>query len=212
MLFLTSNRNMLSEKFVNWESVLAVFWEHVIFNFIRVEIRTISEVFWAKRYFKMSDLFGWFFLDLRFSATNSGIKETLMMSTGTCGLRLNARKNIFKKRYEILNRLYFGPSFNFWGTALGRFSQCFFFNFSFLVNHGNRYFHTAPPPPPPQKSFLWFWLNIIFAFKSSDFLQLHTAHFDNNVVLPFLVFNTFELTFSAVFSHFKNYVNIFSND
>ena len=150
MLFLTSNRNMLSEKFVNWESVLAVFWEHVIFNYIRVEIRTISEVFWAKRYFKMSDLFGWFFLDLRFSATNSGIKETLMMSTGTCGLRLNARKNIFKKRYEILNRLYFGPSFNFWGTALGRFSQCFCFNFSFLVNHGNRYFHSAPPPPPPH--------------------------------------------------------------
>ena len=24
-----------------------------------------------------------------------------------------------------MNHLYFGPSFVFWGTALGRFSQCF---------------------------------------------------------------------------------------
>ena len=25
-----------------------------------------------------------------------------------------------------MNNLYFGPNFAFWGTALGRFSQCFF--------------------------------------------------------------------------------------
>ena len=129
MIFLTPNRNIFAGKFVNWESFLAVFWEHVIFNFKRVEIRKMSEVFWAKLYCKMSDLFRWFLLALRFSATNSGIKKTLTMSTGTCELKLFARNNIFKKgnyKYEILNHLYFGPSFVFWVIALGRFSQCFF--------------------------------------------------------------------------------------
>ena len=41
-------------------------------------------------------------------------------------------------------------------------------------------------------------LNIPFAsfsFINLDFLLLHTAHFDNNIVLPFLVFNTFKLHF-----------------
>ena len=75
MIFLTPNRNLFAGNFVKWESFLAVFWEHVIFNFKRVEICKISEVFWAKLYFKMSDLFGWFLLALRFSATNSGIKK-----------------------------------------------------------------------------------------------------------------------------------------
>ena len=54
------------------------------------------------------------------------------MSTGTFGLKLLARNNISKKgnyKYEILNHLYFGPSFAFWRTALGRFSQCFFLIF-----------------------------------------------------------------------------------
>ena len=75
MLFLTPNRNMFTGKFVNWERFLAVFWEHIVFNFKRVEIRKMSEVFWAKLYCKMSDLFRWFLLALRFSATNSGIKK-----------------------------------------------------------------------------------------------------------------------------------------
>ena len=75
MFFLTPNRNMFAGKFVNWESFLAVFWEHIIFNFKRVEIRKMSEVFWVKLYCKMSDLFLWFLLALRFSATNSGIKK-----------------------------------------------------------------------------------------------------------------------------------------
>ena len=48
MFFLTPNRNMLPGKFVNWEIVLAVFWEHFVFNFKRVEIRKMSVVFWAK--------------------------------------------------------------------------------------------------------------------------------------------------------------------
>ena len=64
----------------------------------RVEIPKMSELFWAKLYCKMSDLFRWFLLALRFSATNSGTKKTLMVSTGTCGLKLYARNNIFKKR------------------------------------------------------------------------------------------------------------------
>ena len=76
MIFLTPNRNIFAGKFVNWESFLAVFWEHVIFNFKRVEICKMSEVFWAKLYCKISDLFGWFLLALVFSATNSGIKKT----------------------------------------------------------------------------------------------------------------------------------------
>ena len=46
----------------------------------------------------MSDLFGWFLLALRFSATHSETKKTLMMFTRTYGIKLNARKNIFKKR------------------------------------------------------------------------------------------------------------------
>ena len=109
MIFLTPNRNIFAGKFVNWESFLAVFWEHVIFNFKRVEIRKMSEVFWAKLYCKMSDLFRWFLLALRFSATNSGIKK-LMMSTGTCGNNIFEKKNY---KYEILNHLYFGPSLVF---------------------------------------------------------------------------------------------------
>ena len=75
MIFLTPNRNIFAGKFVNWESFLAVFWDHVIFSFKRVEIRKMSEDFWVKPYYKMSDLFGWFLLALRFSATGSGIKK-----------------------------------------------------------------------------------------------------------------------------------------
>ena len=75
----------------------------------------MSEVFCAKLYCKMSDLFRWFLLALRFSATNSGIKK-LMMSTGTCGNNIFEKKNY---KYEILNHLYFGPSLVFQGTALG---------------------------------------------------------------------------------------------
>ena len=54
------------------------------------------------------------------------------MSAGKCGLKLYAQNNIFQKKnfkYEILNHLYFGPSFVLWGTVLGRFSQCFFLIF-----------------------------------------------------------------------------------
>ena len=43
----------------------------------------MSEVFWAKLFCKMSDLFGLVLLALILSAKNQ--KETLMMSSGTCG-------------------------------------------------------------------------------------------------------------------------------
>ena len=69
------NRNIFAGKFVNWQSLLAVFWEHVISSFKRVEIHKMSEIFWMKLYCKMSDLCGWFLLALRFSAINSGIKK-----------------------------------------------------------------------------------------------------------------------------------------
>ena len=37
------------------------------------------------------------------------------------------------------------------------------------------------------------------SFINLDFLPPHTAHFDNNIGLPFLAFNTFESTFSVFF-------------
>ena len=96
----------------------------------------------------MSDLFGWFLLALRFSATNSGINKTDDVHWNVRTKVVRPKKYLRKKnyKYEILNHLYFGPSFVFWGTALGRFTQCFFFNFSSLVSHGDRHFHSAPPP------------------------------------------------------------------
>ena len=45
-------------------------------------------------------------------------------------------------------------------------------------------------------------LNSPFAscsFINLDFLLPHTTHFDNNIVLPFLVFKTFRYTFSEFF-------------
>ena len=57
-------------------------------------------------------------------------------------------------------------------------------------------------------------LNNLFAscsFITLDILLPHTAHFDNNIVLPFLVFNSFELTFSVILLYFKQYVNVLYN-
>ena len=48
---------MFAGKFVNGESFLAVFWEYIIFIVKRVEVRIMSDVFCAKLYCKMSDLF-----------------------------------------------------------------------------------------------------------------------------------------------------------
>ena len=41
-------------------------------------------------------------------------------------------------------------------------------------------------------------------FINFEFLLPHTAHFDDNIVLPFFVFNTFQFTFSVFFCTLKN--------
>ena len=67
--FLTLSRSMFHGKFVKSERFLAVLWEHVIFNVKWVEVCKINEIFWAKLYYKMTDLFWlWDFLleDLKF--------------------------------------------------------------------------------------------------------------------------------------------------
>ena len=45
-------------------------------------------------------------------------------------------------------------------------------------------------------------------FINLDFLLPHTAHFDNNINLPFLVFIIFASLFFAFFLHFKQQVSI----
>ena len=57
MFFLTPNRNMFPETFVKWERFLAVFREHIIFIVKWVDVRKMSEVFWAHLYCKISDLY-----------------------------------------------------------------------------------------------------------------------------------------------------------
>ena len=62
-------------------------------------------------------------------------------------------KKYFRKlnyRYKILNQLYFGPSFVFWRTALGHFSQCFCFLIFCLWLTMVTDIFTHPPPPPPR--------------------------------------------------------------
>ena len=47
------------------------------------------------------------------------------------------------------------------------------------------------------------------SFINLDSLLPHTAYFDNNIVLPFLVFITFGSTLSVSYLRFKQYVNMF---
>ena len=42
-VFLTPNRKMLAGKFVKWERILAVLWEHAIFDFKWVEVHKMGE-------------------------------------------------------------------------------------------------------------------------------------------------------------------------
>ena len=56
IFFLTPNRNMFARKFIKWERFFIVFWEDIIFNIKWVEVNKISEVFWVKPYWKISDL------------------------------------------------------------------------------------------------------------------------------------------------------------
>ena len=57
MFFRTPNRNMLAGKFGKWKRFLEMFPEYIIFNVKWVEVRTMSELFWAKLCCKMTDLF-----------------------------------------------------------------------------------------------------------------------------------------------------------
>ena len=58
-------------------------------------------------------------------------------------------------------------------------------------------------------------LNNLFSscfFYKYRFLLPHTAHFDDSIDLPFLVFNTLEFTFSVLsFLYFKQYVFIMTS-
>ena len=51
-------------------------------------------------------------------------------------------------------------------------------------------------------------------FINLDFLPIHTAHFDNNIVLPFLVFNTLHFTIYILSISFalRKMFNMFDND
>ena len=84
IILLAPNRNMLAETFVKCGRFLAAFRVHIIFSVKWVEVCKMSEIFWEKLYCKMSDLFRKFLLALILSATKSGIKKTLMISTGMC--------------------------------------------------------------------------------------------------------------------------------
>ena len=102
-------------------------------------------------YCKMGDLFRWFLLGLRFSAINSGIKQNLMMSTGTCGIKLYARCNIFKKK---ITNMTFGIIYILVQVSfLWDCFRVFFFYFSSSVKHGSRHFYSAPPPYQKKASY-----------------------------------------------------------
>ena len=61
---------------------------------------------------------------------------------------LYARNNIFKKRIPnmIFWIIYIFVQMSFVGTALGRFSQCFFFNFLSPTIVADIFIHSQPPP------------------------------------------------------------------
>ena len=62
---------MFGRKFVKWGSFLAVLREHIFFKVEWVELRKMSEVFWAKLYYEISYFFRYFLLTLRPSARKS---------------------------------------------------------------------------------------------------------------------------------------------
>ena len=91
IFFLARKRNMFAGNFVKSERFLFALRDHIIFNVKWVDVRKMSEVFWAKLYYKMCDLFCWFLLVLRLSARKSEIKKNLWW----CPLeRLDKYKNL----------------------------------------------------------------------------------------------------------------------
>ena len=173
MLFLMPNRNMFAGKFVKSKRVLAVLREQFVVNVKLVEIREMSEVFWEKLYCKMSDFFRWFLLALRLSLRKSEIKnisDNAHWNKRTNIKNLYAWINIFKKKNskcEILN--HFGPNL---GTALGRFSQCFFLIFHRRSVMVSDIFTQSPTikklPTALQSHFtckkIWQLMHLIFQF------------------------------------------------
>ena len=132
MFFLTPNRNMFAGKFVHWENFLAVFWEHIIS--ISKELRFAKWVrfFWAKLYCKMSNLFSLVFIGFEIFCNKIWNKKSLMMSIGTCGLKLYARNNIFKKRITNMRFwiIYILVQISFFGGLLqGVLASVFFLFF-----------------------------------------------------------------------------------
>ena len=107
----------LQEKFVNWESFLSMFWKHFIFNFKRVEIRKISVAVLSETVLSNEWSFSLVFIDFEIFCYKFWNKKTLMISTGTCELKLYTRKNIFRKR----NYKFFVVGQTWWPTFLLNF-------------------------------------------------------------------------------------------
>ena len=119
--------------FVKSERMLAVLREHLVFSVKWVEAHKMSDVFERTILWNKSSFSPVFVLALRLFAR---ISE---MSTGTCGwiCKCCMPEIIFSKRkiqvWDFESSIFW-PKFHFWGTALGRFSQCCFFHFSSLAN------------------------------------------------------------------------------
>ena len=150
----------------------------MIDDFNKIDVHIMSEVILTRLYCKTSERFRQFLLALKPSAKKSEIKKKLMMSTETCGrIQKNCMpENFFSKnniRYEILNHLYFGPNFFFRRTALGGFSQCFFFSFLILARYVGRHFYAARHHQkasygPDKKQERKYGVNSIIYFYLSD--------------------------------------------
>ena len=134
---------MFHGKFAKSESFLTVLWEHVIFNVNWVEVRKMTEILWAKLYYKTTDLFWlWDFLleDLKFK------------KLWWCPKKVACPKKYIQKtntKDEILNHSYFGPNFVFGGTVL---VSIFFSFFSFRRRQTmEANIFTEPPTPTIKK-------------------------------------------------------------
>ena len=97
--------------------------ERIILNVKWAEVGKTSEVFWAKLYCKMCDLFCYFLLALKLSARNSEIKEKL---TGTSGQiwKLCMLEKIFSRKnskYDIFESLIFWFKCRFLGDCFRTF-------------------------------------------------------------------------------------------
>ena len=94
-----------------------------------------------------------------------------------------------------MNHLYFDPNFVFLGTALGRFSQCFFLYF-FVVG---QYIYSGPPlssplcPPPPththNKKASYGPVKEDIKISSNIILQLQQSFLSNPLFLLVIALN-----------------------